>query len=266
MAKLSMECKKIMVEEISNRLNSAGALIVTNYKGLSSQDLNELRKELRSISSEYIVVKDSLVRRAFVDRPNSAITEFIEGDVGIAIDRRQDSMHVSKVLVKFSKDRKALKICAGIVNGEILSKEDISTIASLPSKEILLGKLANVLNAPIQGLASALSGIIAKLLYALNAVKDRKVDTEGQTAETKEPVEQKEEKPSSENKPAPKPEETKEPDAGDRASQDEGNKDNAENKKEKTPAENKENKSVEDVKPVTDAEEKKDDAKNKEQT
>ena len=58
MAKLSIECKKLMVKEISERINNADTLIVTNYKGLNTQELNELRRDIRNISAEYLVVKD----------------------------------------------------------------------------------------------------------------------------------------------------------------------------------------------------------------
>ena len=174
MAKNSIDCKKIMVEEISSRLNVPDMLIVTNYKGLTSQDLNELRKQLRGISDEYLVVKDSMAKRALADGVNSLIAEFIEGEVGIVIDRKEDPTHVSKILMKFSKSREALKILGGIMNGSIISKEEIATLAALPSRDVLLGKVANVLNAPVQGLASALCGIISKIVYALTAVKDKK--------------------------------------------------------------------------------------------
>ena len=85
------------------------------------------------------------------------------------------------------------------MNGNIISKEDIATLAALPSREVLLGKVANVLNAPLAGLASALCGIITKIAYALNAVKDKK--------EASEPTkEAPEEAPKEETKEEKKPE------------------------------------------------------------
>ncbi|MEE8317745.1 MAG: 50S ribosomal protein L10 [Candidatus Omnitrophota bacterium] len=176
MTKIAMDCKNLMVKEISERLSNAEMLIVTNYKGLSSQDLNCLRRALRNISSEYVIVKDSMVKRALAEGANNRIVQFVEGETGIAIDKREDPTHVSKVLVKFSKDHAVLKIRGGIIKGSLISKEDIAILAALPSKEVLLGKLANVLNAPIQGLARVLNEIITKFVYALNAVKDKKTD------------------------------------------------------------------------------------------
>jgi large subunit ribosomal protein L10 len=173
MAKVALETKKLMIKEISSRLNSAQTLIVTRYKGLSAQDINDLRKELKKITGEYLVVKDSMVRKALTDSANNGITEFVQGEVGIAVHKSEPSV-ITKILVKFSKNHEFLKICGGFADGAILSNQDIVAIAALPSREVLLAKLANVLNSPIQGLAGSLNGIICKLLYALNGIKDKK--------------------------------------------------------------------------------------------
>lgn len=195
MTKLSMECKKMMVKEISDRLNNVGTLIVTNYKGLSSQDLNNLRRELREFSGEYVVVKDSIIKRAISEGPNSKALEFIEGEVGIVVDKKEDPSRISKILTEFSKDRSALKIRGGIMNGKLLSIDDIKILAALPSREALLSALANVLNAPMQRLAGALNAIICKFLYALNAIKDKK-EKEGDKPKAEGKIEEKKVVPS----------------------------------------------------------------------
>ncbi|MBU1913549.1 MAG: 50S ribosomal protein L10 [Candidatus Omnitrophica bacterium] len=174
MAKVALETKKLMVKEIASRLANAEVLIVTRYKGLSAQDINDLRKELKRIAAEYLVVKDSMVKKALKDGAGgNGIIAFIQGEVGIVVHKSDPSV-VSKALVKFSKDHEPLKICGGFAGGAALSNQDIIAIASLPSREVLLAKLANVLNSPIQRLAVSLNGIICKLLYVLNAVKDKK--------------------------------------------------------------------------------------------
>ena len=173
MAKIALETKKSMVREITSRLNKAETLIITRYKGLNAQDINELRKELKKISGEYLVIKDSMAKKALKDGTANRVTEFINGEVGIVIYRDDPSL-VSKSIVKFSKDHEFLKICGGFSNGEVLSNQDITAIASLPSREVLLTKLAMILNAPIQGLAVSLNGVICKLAYVLKAVKDKK--------------------------------------------------------------------------------------------
>ena len=173
MAKVALETKKLMIKEITSRLASAETLIVTRYKGLNAQDINELRKELKKIAGEYLVVKDSMARKALKDSVNNGIIGLIQNEVGIAVHKNDPSI-ISKMLVKFSKKHEPLKICGGFADGAALSNQDIIAIASLPSREALLAKLANVLNSPIHGLAVSLNGIICKLVYALNAVKEKK--------------------------------------------------------------------------------------------
>jgi len=173
MAKVALETKKLMVKEITSRLASAKTLIVTRYKGLSAQDINELRKEIKRATGEYLVVKDSIAKKALKDSANDVIIEFIQGEVGIVV-YKSDSSAISKMLVKFSKEHEPLKICGGFSDGTVLSYKDIIAIAALPSREALLTRLAVVLNSPIQGLAVSLNGIICKFAYALNAVKEKK--------------------------------------------------------------------------------------------
>lgn len=172
MAKVAIECKKIMVKEIMARLNNADALIVTNFKGLSSQDLTELRKQLKKVAVEYLVVKDLMAKKALKEGPNNRIIDFLEGEAGIAI-HRDDPVLLAKALMQFSKEHESLKICGGITKREVISKQDIAIFASLPSRDILLTKLAIVLNSPIQAVVSSLNGIISKLVYALNGVKEK---------------------------------------------------------------------------------------------
>lgn len=173
MAKVALETKKLMAKEITSRLTDAKTLIVTRYKGLSAQDINELRKEIKRIAGEYLVVKDSIAKKALKDSVNNGIIEFIQGEVGITAYKSDPSI-VSKMLVKFSKEHEPLKICGGFADGAILSKQDIIAIAALPTRDALLTRLAVTLNSPIRGLAISLNGIICKLAYALKAVRDKK--------------------------------------------------------------------------------------------
>lgn len=172
MAKVALETKKLMAKEIIARLTDAKTLIVTRYKGLSAQDINELRKEIKRIEGGYLVVKDSIARKALADSVNNGIIEFIQGEVGITAYKSDPSI-VSKMLVKFSKEHELLKICGGFADGAILSKQDIISIAALPARDVLLTRLAITLNSPIRGIAVSLNGIICKLAYALKAVKDK---------------------------------------------------------------------------------------------
>jgi len=168
-----MDCKKRMAKELSSRINVAKTLIVSNYKGLSAQDMNELRKELKKIRGEFLVVKNSIVKLALKDSPNNRIIGLIEGEAGIAI-YKGDPVMLSKMLTQFSKGHELLKIKGGLAEGEVFSKEDIATLAMLPSRQVLLTQIAIALNSPIQGMASVLQGVIRKFVSALEEVRKKK--------------------------------------------------------------------------------------------
>ena len=174
MTKFAMKCKEAMIKDISLDIEGGSTFVITSYKGLTAQEINVLRKELRTVSGEYLVVKNSMMKRALTQGRYENMKDLIEGEVGIAIDKKEDPCGISKVLVKFSKDHELLDIKGGLMDGALISKQEIISLAALPSREVLLGKLANVLNAPIQGLAGSLKAIISKLVYALDAVKNKK--------------------------------------------------------------------------------------------
>ncbi|MFH1783216.1 MAG: 50S ribosomal protein L10 [Candidatus Omnitrophota bacterium] len=209
MAKTALKCKESMVKEILEDLNSSPTLIVTNYRGLKAQELNELRRELRTVSGDYVIVKNSMAKRALTDSPNNRIADLLNAEVGIVIGKNNDPSCISKVLIKFSKGHEVLKICGGVMEGAELTKEDILHLASLPSRGALLSMLASALNAPIQGLACSLKAIISKLVYALDAVKNKKPADATPKEETPKAVEVSEEEATPEVKEEPKP--TEEP-------------------------------------------------------
>lgn len=253
MTKLSKDCKKLMVEEISKRLNSIDTLIVTNYKGLTAQNLNELRKELRNISGQYVIVKDSMAKRALADERNNKILEFIEGEVGIVLDKKEDPTYILKMLTKFSKSHSdILKIRGGIIKGELVSEEGIAVLAKLLSREVFLGKLANLFNSPLQGLARVLSGIISKLVYALNAVKDKKPASKPEPRDAEPEPKEESVQPAETKNAAPGPSDTKEEKPLPKDDVPEAKPETKEEKKETTELETKEKDKKVEEKPKTE--------------
>lgn len=173
MAKVAKDCKNLMIKEISSSIGDKDTIIVTQYKGLSAQDLNTLRKELKKISASYLVVKDSIAKIALKDKPNSSVKDLMQEEVGMVL-YKDDPTIVSKLLMQFAKEHELFKIKGGVTKGESVSKEDVSQLAKLPSREVMLTKLVTVLNSPIQGIASSLQGIIRKFVYSVNAVKEKR--------------------------------------------------------------------------------------------
>lgn len=165
-------CKDYMVKELAKEFLNDKNIFITNFWGLSAEDLNQLRNSLKNVSSRYLVVKNSIARRALKESKMDQLLKSIEGGVGIAFGGK-DPFSTVKALVKFSKTHEQLDIHTGFLDGEFISKEKIKEIAFLPSKEVLLMKLTRLINSPITGFVNVLAGTLRSLIYALQGYKEK---------------------------------------------------------------------------------------------
>ncbi len=170
---MNIEQKKQVVADLHEKLKKSKVVIVTDYKGLDVQTINTLRRKLRDASVEYQVAKNSLIKRAASDTGVSAIDEYFKGPSALAISY-EDPVAPAKVLSEFAKDNKKLEIRAGVMDGNVLTQDDIKALSSLPSREILLAQLLSAMNAVPTGLVRALSDIPRRMLTVLTAINDQK--------------------------------------------------------------------------------------------
>ena len=154
--------KQEQVNELAQELKEAKLVLLTDYRGINVTDVTKLRKDLREADAEYKVIKNNIVRRALEANGESALDEVLEGPVALVIGK-EDYLAPSKVIYNFTKDHDFYKIKGGIVEGKVMTAEEIITLAKLPSRQELLAKLAG-----------ALLGNITKLAVALEQVKSQK--------------------------------------------------------------------------------------------
>jgi len=150
--------KQQEVEELAAKFKEAKLVLFTDYKGISVKDVTTLRDELRKENAEYKVLKNNIIRRALKENNVEGLDEYLEGTTAMVISN-EDYLAPSKVIYKFSKENEFYKIKAGIIDGKVVSAEEIITLAKLPSRQELLGKLAGVLLANISKLAVALDQV-----------------------------------------------------------------------------------------------------------
>lgn len=170
--KYGLSTKKFMVEEIAEKLKENPNFVITEYKGLASSEIESLRKELHKTSSAYLVVKNSLVKKAFDQLKIKDLDEFIEGQTGLSL--ANDIIGTSKTLVDFSKDHAALKIKCAFIDGKIETTDRVKHLAMLPPREVLLAMVFNGMKAPITGFVGVLGGLLRKFVYAINEIKNKK--------------------------------------------------------------------------------------------
>lgn len=165
--------KKIdTVHELTDKVSKAKSIVFADYKGIKHKQLEELRRNLKSVDAEMMVSKNRLMIRALGDTGEAA-KETLVGETAVVFSYKDEVAGV-KELTKFFEAVAMGKTKGGLLGSTILTAKDVVRLASLPSKQALLGKLAGQLQAPIRGLHYSLSWNINKLVWALNAVKGTK--------------------------------------------------------------------------------------------
>jgi len=165
--------KKELVEKIHQKFAESKIVILTNYKGLNVDKVNELRRKLKAAKIEFRVVKNTLLIRASEQTYVNLIKDHFKGPSAVALSY-DDPVSPAKILSDFAKENEKLQIMVGVMEGKVLNLNDIKNLSSMPSREILLGKLLSVMNGVPSSLVRVLSNVPQKLLYALQAIRDQK--------------------------------------------------------------------------------------------
>ena len=175
---MNLDEKKKIVEDLHDRFSRSKVVIATDYKGLDVAMINDLRRKLRDAGVEFRVVKNSLLSRASEDTGVALIRDHFKGPSAIAYSF-EDPVAPAKILSEFAKDNKAFEIKAGVLDGSVLEPEDIKALASLPSREVLLGQLLSAMNAVPTSFVRVLAGVPQQMVNLLGALKDQKAAAEG---------------------------------------------------------------------------------------
>ena len=165
--------KQHMFDEYAQTLKDSSYLIVTEMKGLTNKDIESLKKKLRHISCQCLVVKNSLCKIALKNLNIEGVSDMVTGSCALGYGRG-DAVAVSKIFVDFTKDNKNLVVKGGYIDSKVVSIDIIKQLAALPSREVLLTRLVSCLNSPIAGFVMTCSGILKKFLYAINEISKQK--------------------------------------------------------------------------------------------
>ena len=168
-----IEKKKKVVDKLKEKIDSASLVILSDYRRVSVKEITELRKSLRTQDAEYKIIKNSLLTRAMGAAGFAELQKHLKGPIAVLFGY-EEPVAPLKTLVEFIKDIEKGEIKAGILEKNIVAAQVLSEIAKLPPKEILLARMVSGFQSPICGLVNVLQGTIRKLVYALNAVKEKK--------------------------------------------------------------------------------------------
>lgn len=166
MSEAAIAKKASLVEEVSKKFNSAVSIVIVDYRGLTVEEVTELRKQLREANVEMRVIKNSILSRAAIAAGLEGLDDVFVGPTAIAFSQ-EDVVAPAKIINDFAEKAKALEIKGGVIEGKVSSVEDIVSLAKLPNREGLLSMLLSVLQAPVRNVA-----------YAINAVAEAKENEE----------------------------------------------------------------------------------------
>ena len=172
MSKIQPE-KTATINEVKSKVAGTSTAVVTEYRGLSVAQISTLRRQLRTLGADYKVFKNTLVKRAIAGTDVESLSEFLVGPTAIAfVDG--DVSAVAKALRDFAKETPKLILKGAVVDGKPLSMKDLTALADLPSRDVLLAQFAGLLASPMRTFAALLKAVPQNFAYGLSALIDSK--------------------------------------------------------------------------------------------
>lgn len=156
-----LEQKKQIVSELSKTISESCTGILVDYKGINVADDTKLRKELREAGVKYSVVKNNLLKLAIEGTDLESMSETLHGTTALATST-EDYVAAAKIISKYANKGGSFSIKTGYLDGKVISLDMITSLAKLPSREILLATVCNAFNAPIASFARAVQAIVDK--------------------------------------------------------------------------------------------------------
>lgn len=170
---MNREEKVSVVEELSDKFAKASIAVVSDYRGLTVSEFEQLRIALKKCDSEVKVAKNTLLRKATQSTEFSSLNDYFKGTTAVTL-AYGDPVSPAKALVEFAKGHAKLRIMSAVLGGKVLSVDDLTALSTLPSKEVLLGQLLSVMQAVPTSFVRVLNAIPQKFVYALQAINEKK--------------------------------------------------------------------------------------------
>ena len=164
--------KVAVVTEVKERLGRADAALLTEYRGLNVAAMAELRRSLRAAGGEYKIYKNTLARLGAHSAGIDTLDDMLTGPTAIAFVEG-DAAAVAKALRDYARANPALVVKGGLLGQRVLSANEVTALADLPSREVILAQLAGALQAPIAQFASLLAALPRNFAYGLKALIDQ---------------------------------------------------------------------------------------------
>ena len=163
---IAIEKKQSEVSALAEKIKEAKLVLLTDYRGISVEDVTGLRANLRKTDAEYKVIKNNITRRALAEAKIEGLEDLLVGPTAVVLSS-EDYLEPLKAVYEYAKNNETYKIKGGVIDGKVMTTEELITLAKLPSRETLISMLAG-----------ALLGNISKLAVALDQVRIQKETNE----------------------------------------------------------------------------------------
>lgn len=172
---MSKAAKASLKEKLAERFKNANAAIVAEYRGMTVSELTELRVKLREAKAEFKVVKNRVAKVAIKEDASNCgpISDRLKGPVGVILIYG-DPAAATKSLLEFAKDKENFKVTGGVFESRALSAADLKEMADLPSREVMLGQIAGLIQAPTQNILNLVTAIPRQLAQVIFALSEKK--------------------------------------------------------------------------------------------
>ncbi len=167
---MNREEKHQSAATLGEQFRSISSAFLIDYRGLKVVDATELRRKVREINGSYVVVKNTLAMRAAKETKLEQLTPYFQGPTAVAYHPK-DIVGLAKLLTEVAKSNPNVAFKAALIEGKVVPVSEIQNIATMPSKQVLLGKLLFLLKAPLQRLATVLQAPIRDLGLVMNQIK-----------------------------------------------------------------------------------------------
>lgn len=165
--------KSDKVAQIKEKVEKANVAIVTEYQGMSVEDITKLRRALQNEDGDYMVTKNTLAKLAVKGTDYELLTDLLTGPIAIAFGYG-DQVMPAKALAKFIKETEKGKIVGAVLDGKLLSEKEAIALATLPSKQEIYAKMLGCINSPASGIANSINAVMSQLTRTMAAVRDQK--------------------------------------------------------------------------------------------
>lgn len=168
-----LQQKQQSVSEVAEKMEKAQSMVILDYRGLTVEEVSNLRTEFRNAGVEYKVIKNNILKRAAESLKYDGLGDYFKGPSAVAFGYN-DAVAPAKILSKFIKETKKTEIKGGLLDGKMIDSAGVENLAKLPSREELIAKMLGSMNAPITNFVGTLAAIPGSFVRVLNAIREQK--------------------------------------------------------------------------------------------